>query len=46
LLHTKHGTEESFFKHYGLPKDYGIKEAKRLYEETLWLREHDDDLPF
>jgi|TARA_B110000977_G_C10915027_1_gene430802 hypothetical protein len=48
LLHTKFGTEENFFKHYGMSPDAGQKYAKQLYEGNQnWIDEdQEDDLPF
>ena len=47
LLHTKFGTEEKFFKHYGMSSDAGQNYAKQLYEgNQTWIYESDSDLPF
>ena len=43
-LHTKFGNEHKFFQAYGIPKDAGIKYAKKLYERTL--DNDNNDLPF
>ena len=43
-LHTKYGNEYKFFEAYGLPKDYGQKIAKKLWEQSS--DEYIDDLPF
>lgn len=43
LLHTKFGSEKSFFGSYGLDADFGKVIAKSLYESTSILK---DDLPF
>ena len=45
-LHTKYGSEESFFAKLGLPANYGKEMAQRLYEEKGFYEEIDDDLPF
>lgn len=46
LLHTKHGTEANFFRHYGMPEDFGIKYAKELWERKTYIDDEDDELPF
>ena len=47
LLHTKFGTEENFFKHYGMSADAGMKYAAKLYKgEQNWYDNNDSDLPF
>ena len=45
-LHTKYGSEKSFFAKFGLPANYGKEMAQRLYEERAFYKEIDDDLPF
>lgn len=45
-LHTKYGSEKSFFAKFGLPANYGKEMAQRLYEEKGFYEEIDDDLPF
>ena len=45
-LHTKFGDEFKFFKHYGLPENFGQVWAKRLFEQKTYEDELEDDLPF
>ena len=46
LLHTKFGSESAFFKHYGLPANYGQMWAKKLWEKSPTNNEEIDNLPF
>ena len=48
LLHTKFGTEENFFKHYGMSPNAGMEYAKQLYKGNSNYIDEEliDDLPF
>lgn len=37
-LHTKFGSEASFFKHHNLPEDHGQKLASSIYESAQNLK--------
>ena len=48
LLHTKFGTEENFFKHYGMSPNAGMQYAAQLYSgDSSYINDEQiDDLPF
>ena len=45
LLHTKYGSEKSFFTAYGMPENMGKKIAQSLYKTGV-SSELDDNSPF
>ena len=45
-LHTKHGSEKSFFESRGLDPEIGQQYAKAQYEGAKFYFDQDDDLPF
>ena len=45
LLHTKYGSEKSFFKAYGLQEDFGKQIAESLYNNKI-IKTDPDDSPF
>lgn len=47
MLHTKFGSEAAFFKHFGLPEDYGQTWAQAYFEyRSNQDTDTDSDLPF
>lgn len=46
MLHTKFGNEEKFFEHFGLPKDFGKTESKKLWQSYCSDNDVDDELMF
>lgn len=46
LLHTKFGSEAAFFRHYGLPEDFGQTWAQAYFEFSQKQEQDDTDLPF